>query len=81
MDKNYPERCRCRQIPDCCPKGNPIDVPVAINDATGLIAGGIILKYDQSVIGKPIRKGWVRFDLPLPWLNYQRRGEFVESGI
>ena len=30
--------------------GNSIKVPVAINDATGLTAGGIILKYDQSVI-------------------------------
>jgi len=30
--------------------GNRIKVPVAINDATGLTAGGIILKYDCSVI-------------------------------
>jgi hypothetical protein len=30
--------------------GNRIEVPVAIDDATGLTAGGIILKYDQSVI-------------------------------
>jgi hypothetical protein len=30
--------------------GNRIKVPVAINDATGLTAGGIVLKYDPTVI-------------------------------
>ena len=30
--------------------GNQIQVPVAINAATGLTAGGIILQYDKSVI-------------------------------
>ncbi len=30
--------------------GERIYVPVAINDATGLVAGGIILKYDSTVL-------------------------------
>jgi len=30
--------------------GNRIQVPIAINDTTGLTAGGIVIKYDQSVL-------------------------------
>jgi parallel beta-helix repeat protein len=32
------------------PAGGKIQVPIAINDATGLLAGGITIKYDQTVL-------------------------------
>ncbi|HIE27821.1 TPA: T9SS type A sorting domain-containing protein, partial [Candidatus Poribacteria bacterium] len=32
------------------PAGEKIQVPIGINDATGLLAGGVTIKYDQTVL-------------------------------
>jgi len=38
-------------LPDVeTPAGEKIQVPIAINDASGLLAGGITIKYDQTVL-------------------------------